>query len=145
METEERVVARLVDGNVVKGYVKKFDPESDVVNINETGSGKVYRIPLIDLKALFFIKSFEGDSEYREKKAFGIRENRGRKVYVKFKDQESLIGFIEGAVPWDKGFFLSNNGSGAKGFFLLPVDDDSNNVKVFVVGTSAKDVTVMAK
>ncbi len=134
-----------MDGRVLKGYARKFSIESDIVDLNEIGSGKVHRIPVGDLKALFFIKSFEGNSGHREKKAFGISENKGRKVYIKFNDRESLIGFIDGVIPWDKGFFISNNGSNAKGFFLLPVDNDSNNMKVFVVGTSVADVTVMAK
>jgi hypothetical protein len=69
----------------------------------------------------------------------------GHKVYVKFTDQESLVGFVEGEIPWDKGFFVSREGSKAQGFFLIPVDRDSNNVKVFVVGTSVKDVTIMMK
>lgn len=145
MGTGERVVARFIDGRVVKGYVRKFSTESDIVDISEAGSGKEHRISTADLKALFFIKSFEGDSGYRERKAFGIREHKGQKVYIKFNDRESLMGFIEGAVPWEKGFFLSDEGSKAKGFFMLPVDNDSNNEKVFVVATSIDDVTVMTK
>ena len=145
MGTEERVVARFIDGRVLKGYVRKFSTESDIVDISEAGSGKEHRISTVDLKALFFIKSFEGDSAYRERKAFGIRAHKGHKVYIKFNDQESLMGFIEGAVPWDKGFFVSDEGHKTKGFFMLPADHDSNNEKVFVVASSIDDVTVMAK
>jgi hypothetical protein len=39
-----------------------------------------------------------------ERKAFGIRKNPGKKVFIKFSDYETLVGFIEGEVPWDKGF-----------------------------------------
>ena len=145
MGTGEQVVARFIDGRVLKGYASKFSTESDIVDISEEGTGKPHRIPIADLKALFFTKSFDGDSEYREKKAFGIREHKGHKVYIKFNDRESLMGFIEGAIPWNKGFFVSAEGHKAKGFFMLPVDNDSNNVKVFVVATSVDDVTVMTK
>jgi hypothetical protein len=145
MADEERVVARFNDGRVLKGYARGFTAESDVVVIAEAGSGKEHRIAVVDLKALFFIKSFEGDKNYREKKAFGVSANKGHKVYIKFRDRESLVGFIEGDVPWDKGFFVSKDGSRAPGFFLIPADQDSNNVKVFVVGASVEDVTIMMK
>ena len=145
MSKEEQVVARFIDGRVLKGYVSQFSAESDIVAISEAGRAQEHRVPLADLKALFFIKSFEGDSRHRDKKAFGISGHKGQKVYIKFNDRESLMGFIEGAIPWDKGFFLSNSGRNAKGFFMQPVDNDGNNVKVFVVGTSVEDVTVMTK
>jgi hypothetical protein len=41
---------------------------------------------------------------YKECKAVGIRKNSGNKVFIKFHDDESLVGFIEGEVPWDKVF-----------------------------------------
>jgi len=46
-------------------------------------------------------------------------------------------------VPWERGFFLSKKDSDLKGFFLLPVDEDTNNIKVFVVASSVDDVTVV--
>ncbi len=102
-------------------------------------------MPLPTLRLFFFIKSLEGNKKYRGKKAFGVSMHDGHKVYVKFNNQESLVGFVEGEIPWDKGFFVSREGSKAQGFFLITVDRDSNNVKVFVVGTSVKDVTIMMK
>jgi hypothetical protein len=145
MADEERVVARFNDGRVVKGYTRDFTVESNFFLLDEAGSGKEHRIAVADLKAVFFIKSFEGNKTYREKKAFGVSAHDGHKVYIKFKDQESLVGFVEGEIPWDKGFFVSRDGSKTKGFFLIPVDRDSNNVKVFVVGTSVEDVAIMMK
>jgi hypothetical protein len=145
MSNKEQVVARFIDGRVLKGYVRQFSADSDIVSISEAGRDQEHQVPLADLKALFFIKSFEGDSKHRDKKVFGISGHKGQKVYVKFIDRESLMGYIEGAIPWDKGFFLANSGDNAKGFFMKPVDNDGNNVKVFVVGTSVEDVTVMIK
>jgi hypothetical protein len=145
MADEERIVARFNDGRVLKGYTSGFTAESDFILLDEAGSGTEHRIAVADLKALFFIRSFEGNKTYREKKAFGASMHDGHKVYVKFSDQESLVGFVEGEIPWEKGFFVSRSGSRAKGFFLVPVDRDSNNMKVFVVGTSVEDVTVMMR
>jgi hypothetical protein len=49
-----------------------------------------------------------------------------------------MIGYIEGKLPWEKGFFLEQKKGG---FFLVPVDNRSNNTKVFVVAGSVQDVT----
>jgi hypothetical protein len=141
----EQVVARFNDGSVLKGYTKDFSAKSEYVVIDEAGSGKAHRIAVAELKALFFIKSFDGNKNHREKKAFGNNAHHGHKVYIKFSDHESLVGFIEGESPWAKGFFLSKEESKLKGFFLIPVDQESNNAKVFVVGTSVDDVTIMMK
>ncbi len=112
--------SRCNDGRVLKKYAKSFTVESPVVVIDEAGSGTEHRIAVADLKAIFLIKSFEGNKKYREKKAFGASTHDGHKVYVKFNDQESLVGFVEGEIPWDKGFFVSRDGSKVKGFFFDP-------------------------
>jgi hypothetical protein len=65
-------------------------------------------------------------------------------VFIKFKDRESLIGFIDGEVPWQKGFTLTKpDGTEDTGFFLTPSDNDSNNIKVFVVCSAIEKVTIM--
>jgi hypothetical protein len=144
MGTEERVAARFNSGKVLKGYIKDFSADSDMVFLDEVESGLNHIIPINDLKALFFIRTFEGDSKHREKKVFGVSHSKGRKVFVKFKDKESLIGFINGEVPFQKGFTLTKpDGTEDTGFFLSPSDSDSNNVKVFVVGSAIENVTIM--
>jgi small nuclear ribonucleoprotein (snRNP)-like protein len=137
----EKIVARFNDGRILKGYLKDFSVNKDVVILHEAEKKKKHTIPIEDLKALFFVKTFEGDSGYSERKAYGVRKSIGRKVYVKFKDGESMIGFIEGELPWKKGFFLSKSDTGDKGFFLIPTDSEGNNIKIFVVGSSVRDVT----
>ncbi len=145
MANEERVVARFNNGIVLKGYAKNFSIDCDSFVLDETGSGKAHHIALAELKALFFIKTFEGNSKHRDKKIFSAGGKKGSKVYIKFLDEESLVGFVDGEIPWEKGYFLSKEGSKAKGFYLVPVDDCCNNVKVFVVASSVQDMTVMVK
>jgi hypothetical protein len=135
MGTEERVAARFNNGKVLKGYVKDFTADSDMVFLDEAESGMNHIIPINELKALFFIRTFEGDRDYREKKAFGVSPSKGRKVFIKFKD---------GEVPFQKGFTLTKpDGTEDTGFFLAPSDTDSNNIKVFVVGSAIENVTIM--
>ena len=143
MERIEKVVVRFTSGKILKGYLESFTAYTDTVFITEAETDKEHGIPIHELKAIFFVKTFEGNSSRSDKKVFGIRENIGRKVYIRFNDSESMMGFLEGDLPWEKGFYLSKPTSALKGFFLVPVDVDSNNKKVFVVSSSIKDITLM--
>ena len=139
----ERVVARFRDGRLVKGYIGVFSVESDTLLINDLTTNQQHHIPIDNLKAVYFVKTFKGISGYVEKKAYGIRKHKGRKVFIKFTDKETLVGYIEGEIPWDEGFSLEKLGKKAKGFFITPVDEDSNNDKVFVVGSAIDHVQIV--
>ncbi len=136
----EKVVLRFIDGSTLKGYMENFAPSDGLVEIKKL-SGEREVVPIDRLKAIFFVRTFEGDPEYNEKKAFQGSGIRLKRVFVKFKDGESMTGYIEGDVPWQKGFFLEQ--SKKNGFFLLPTDDKSNNIKVYVVAKAVKDVTLI--
>ena len=135
----QKAIARFVDGRVLKTYVLDFSPHDEFVTVgDEASSGQ--RVRVDELKAIFFVKSFEGDKGRSDKKAF-VRPSPGKRVFVKFKDGEYMTGYVEGDIPWKKGFFLES-GKG-KGFFLIPADEEGNNLKVFVVASSVWDVTVL--
>ena len=135
-----KVVLRFVDGRLIKGHLDEFSPQADSVSIEEE-SGAKQRFGVDELKAIFFVRTFEGDKTRSEKKSFEKENPPGKRVFVKFKDGESMVGYVEGKVPWEKGFFLEP--AKGKGFFLVPVDDASNNAKVFVIAQSVWEVTVM--
>ncbi len=135
-----KVVLRFSDGKVLKGYLEHFSPDNEIVNINEI-SGERKSVNINELKAIFFVKTFEGKKDYNERKAFSGVNKRLKRVFVKFKDGESLTGYIEGEMPWQKGFFLESGKKG--GFFLLPTDNESNNIKIFVIASFVKDVTLV--
>ena len=139
----EKTVTRLNNGNLLKGYMRDFSPNRNELTVEEKGTARQHLVKIEDLKAVFFVKSFEGNHEYRERKSYGIAKIKGQRVFVKFRDGESMVGFLEGEVPWERGFFLSKQDSDLKGFFLLPVDEDTNNIKVFVVASSIDEVTVV--
>jgi hypothetical protein len=139
----EKIVTRFMDGRLVKGYVRDFSIESETIVLSDQETLEEIRVPIAELKAIFFVKNFGGSSKHVERKAFGVRKNPGKKVFIKFSDNETLVGFIEGEVPWDRGFSLAKLGEKVKGFFLTPVDADSNNNKVFVVAGAIKDITII--
>ena len=142
MGDSEKVVVRLNAGGLLKGYLKDFSPTEPELSLEDARSSKTLPVRLNDVKAVFFVRSFEGDNEYRERKSYGVSPAKGQRIFVKFADGESLVGFLEGEVPWEKGFFLSKQRD-QKGFYLLPADEDANNLKVFVVASSVVDVTVV--
>lgn len=140
MKENQRAILRFLDGSMLKGLIKDFTLADDSVYIEDESSEK-QKIKLKQLKAIFFVRKFEGNKEHREKKSFSGSKRTGKRLFVKFKDGEQMTGYLEGETPWDKGFFLDLKKS--SGFFLIPVDQDSNNIKVFVVTSALQDVTQM--
>jgi len=143
MHENDKAVLRFNDGKILKGYITEFAPDSEEVALKEAGTDAVLSVGIHQLKAIFFVKSFDGDSRYREKKSFSSTIPKGNRIFIKFKDKEDMVGFLEGRLPWKKGFFLSSQENTNKGFFLLPADEDSNNIKAFVITTSVMDVAVI--
>jgi len=108
----------------------------------ETTEGESIEVPAEELKAVFFVRSFEGDSGYKERKSYTGR-GPGRKIYIRFADNESLIGHTEGDTPWQGGYFLTKPERGKTGFFVRPADSESNNTKVYVFNSAVKDITLI--
>ena len=125
-----KVILHFLDGIVVKGCTQDFNQTRpcfhfQINNTSENSNDKSMLIEVKDLKALFFVKTFEGNKEYDERKEFITGDlAQGRKVEVTFLDGESIQGSMVGYDPQRPGFFL------------LPVDQGSNNIRIFVV-TSA--------
>ncbi len=143
MTGTDKVVARLRDGRLLKGHVKEFDPNAVELILIQLENGEELRLPIDKLKALFFVHSLEGDPGYRERKVFGIRESLGHKIYIRFSDGESMLGFVKGDVPWHKGFYRASPENYSNGFFMAPVDGESNNIKIFVIASAIRDLTVI--
>ena len=117
---ESRVVARFRDGRIMKGTTTNFSPTRGLFHL--TGAqGKTVEISLGELKAVFFVKTFEGNPGYTEKRQFDLARMYGRKVCCTFPDGEVLTGYTQGFAP-DR-----------QGFFVIPSDPQSNNERVFVV------------
>ena len=126
-----KVVARYIDGRVVKGLSQDFFPNKDRFHVYpaDKSSGEAAEILLKELKAVFFVRDFVGNFQYNERKEYleGDKPS-GRKIEVMFKDGEVLVGTTLGYDP------------SRPGFFLFPADPKSNNVRVFAVTTAVKKV-----
>lgn len=129
-----QVVIHFRDGTLQKGYTHDFTPLKDSFHLTlEDGSGEMKEIEITQLKAIFFVKTFNGNRTYVEKKFFEQVDQsrfRGLKIRVVFKDGEIL-----------RGISLGFNDK-KKGFFLIPVDPECNNDRIFIVSEACKDIKV---
>jgi hypothetical protein len=126
-----KVVARYIDGRMVKGFSQDFFPNKDRFHVYPAAapSGEATEVLLKELKAIFFVKDFVGNQMYNERKEYSEGDKpSGRKIEVRFTDGEVLVGTTLGYEP------------SRPGFFLFPADPKSNNIRVFVVSTSVKKV-----
>lgn len=128
-KTDDKVIAHLLDGTLLKGTAPSFYPNRakfDMVDEN----GTTHTLHITELKALFFVHDFSGRPDQPERKGFFSENGKGSKVMVEFFDGEILFGYTLSYSP--KG----------NGFFMTPGDPDSNNIKVFVVHAFTKRVKV---
>lgn len=142
-----KVVARLRDGKLVRGYIDQSLTEGQApsleqaadsllreISLRAADSDEVLSIPLDSLKALFFVKSFEGHKQYREVKFFDKNPAiKGLWVRVQFFDHESLEGIVLNSID-----FVVN-----PGFLLKPPDPSGNNTSLYVVKSSLVDFRVL--
>ena len=124
----QKVVARFLDGRVVRGYIADFQPSKPhLILSTDLDSTETVRLPLAQIKALFFVREFLGNPCHIESHEF-VSEPQGRKVVVTFQDGEVLTGSTLGYRAGDRGFFLQ------------PADSQSNNLRVFVIPGSKHQV-----
>lgn len=93
MNNAVKVVVRCLDGRVRKGTTLNVDPRKTwflLDDVEEAGQEPV-RVTLKDLKAVFFVRDFEGNPQHTEGKEF-VRPLTGRKLKVLFADGETLVG-----------------------------------------------------
>jgi hypothetical protein len=124
------VVARFVDGRVLKGTTHDFAPHKSIfhLTLSDDPTARALAVPVGALKALFFVRSYEGNPKHVEGGDFDKAKGQGRKIVVTFADGEVVCGFTTGYAK-DK-----------QGFFVIPVDPNSNNSRVYAVTTAVKKV-----
>jgi hypothetical protein len=125
-----RIVARFADGRIKKGCTWDFSPSRRIFHIAIDRDGQptdMEQVDLADLKAVYFVKTFAGTPDYAERKEFADGDRpKGPKVEVTFADGEILQGSVLRYKTQETGFFL------------FPVDPDSNNLAIFAVNTAVK-------
>ncbi len=61
-----KLVVRYKDGSIVKGITSDFFTNKDFFHVKVNETGEILEIDIYDLKAVFFVKSFEGNRDYKK-------------------------------------------------------------------------------
>jgi hypothetical protein len=141
-----RVVIRYED-HAIRGFAEaselgsveqllRNDPQYPLesIRLRLLDSETIEEISTKDAKAVFFVKTFDGDLRHR---ALHFHEHApivpGLWVRVYFYDSE----MIEGIISNTKDFVLE------AGFFLMPTDPNGNNKLVYVLKGGLKDFHIL--
>src|SRR5690242_10303639 len=62
-----KVVLHFVEGKILKGTTDDFFPNKDSFHLREKEVGVIQEVHLAGVKAVYFVKSFEGSADYRER------------------------------------------------------------------------------
>jgi hypothetical protein len=131
MAETNRVVARFGDGQTMMGTTQDFFPNRPSFHVLPVDGGSGIEVRCRQLKALFFVKSFEGDPQRKDLPGFvaaAPETAQGKKIAVRFKDGEIVCGYTLSYAP-DR-----------EGFFIFPADAGSNNTRIFVVTAATAEV-----
>jgi hypothetical protein len=123
-----RVILRYLDGTALKGFCNDFSSSRTQFHLwPSVGAPPSQQmiVTLSGLKAVCFVRDFDGDSAYVERQTFETAPH-GRKMKIVFLDGEVMAGSTLNYQP---------EGSG---FFLCPADSRSNNIRIFVVCASVR-------
>src|SRR5215470_2182280 len=138
-----KVVARGRSGDMVKGYLESISDlnnfkdtrrSSDEIRVCPADSSSPSVLKVETLKALFFVKSFEGNPDYREMQYFpDAPVYEGIWVRVRFYDQEVIEGIMENNIRP----FLE------PGLLLTLPDRESNNEAAYVIKRSLNELQIL--
>jgi hypothetical protein len=117
-----KVVARYRDGRVLKGISMDVDANRPNFHVRPP-DGKTVPVDMSDLKALFFVRTLEGNPAHAENRTPDPDDPRARGstiVSLRFADGEEMVGLTI-RYPPNRPYF-----------FVVPVDPESNNIRVLV-------------
>jgi len=122
---QNTVVIHYRDGRLLKGTTHDLLPNKSAFHVADKETGQTVQVELAQLKAVFFVKTYDGKQGHEEREDLE-RSGMGKKIQVRFKDGEKLIGYTQGYSP------------NRPAFFVFPLDPQSNNDRILVL-TDATD------
>lgn len=140
---EDKVVAHYKNGRIVKGHAKDFGPENESFTLQPYAAEQPpVTIPFEDLKAVFHVRTFEGNPDHgpSPEEIGEIVEPRFRAAMA--KSRKALLEFADGERMWG---FAQGIESGDPGFFFFPTDPESNNLRIYVVRSALKDLVLLER
>ena len=126
----QKIVVRYAEGQILKGYSHDFSATRSHFSLwpsTTADANDRVIVPLARLKAVFFVRDFAGNPGYVERNETDAVQH-GRRIEVTLVDDEVITGRT-----------LSYRPDG-HGFFVVPADPKTNNIRVFVVSSSVRQV-----
>jgi len=127
---EQKIVVHMRDGAIHKGVTHDFRPKQQGFHLLPAeGGGVPIRVPIEGMKAMFWVKDYLGNRDFVARRDFDpSKEPAGRRAVLTFLDGETVWGSVTEDDPTDPGFYF------------VPSDDRDNNIKIFIVRTSLKEL-----
>jgi hypothetical protein len=118
---DDRLVIHFQSGKTLACWGDNFMPIEEEILVKDEDD-KIDRVALKDVKVICFVKAFVTDSRTTHKPPPQIlfQAVPGRKVKLVFKDGEKMEGLC------------SLKERPVRGFFLTPLNPNSNNIHIFV-------------
>jgi hypothetical protein len=99
-----------------------------------TPSGSLLRLPYSEVKAVCFVRDFEGGETWREHRAFATRpKTPGLWIKLVFRDQDSTEGLLA------NNLMLVEE----SGFHIIPPDPTFQSQRIFVPRLALREVQVL--
>ncbi len=129
---ENKIVVHMKNGTLLKGITHDFDPDREEFHLLPAeGGGVPVRIRLEEMKALFYVKDYVGNRDFVSRRQFQEAHRAGKKAILTFRDGEKLWGLF------------GEQQQGEHGFFFYPVDEDDNNIRIFVIRSSLEETKIV--
>ena len=128
-----KVVAHFIDHDILKGTSMDVDVGKPVCHIRNPERGNV-EVDLSLVKALFFVRDFDGKPQYdetHEPQSGDARLRGSHLVELTFSDGEKL-GCLMNRYPPNRPFF-----------FVLPMDQNSNNIRILINRAAVRSMREM--
>jgi hypothetical protein len=130
---ENKLVVHMKDGRILKGVTQDFLPAAAAFHLLPAeGGGVPIRIGVQDMKALFYVKDYVGNRDFVARRKFDEARRAGRRAILTFVDGETMWGTLGEGEDDDPGFFF------------YPVDEEDNNIRIFVIRSSVKELRLVA-
>jgi len=134
---KKKAVVKYQNSEIIKGWIEDFRPDREsfiLFPLIEYSEEERMEIKFSSLKAVFFVKDFTGDKDYKKVRTFNVDLKitpSQRKLIVNFLDGEHLYGTSH------------SYGRYKIGFFVYPIDPNDNNERIFVVHSAVESVRLM--
>lgn len=98
MAPQKRAVVKYVDGTILKGHAAALFRFSRVIELVPLDAEEPIQIPVKEIKAVFFVRTFQG-RRFSLVKSRERTDGRGRRARIVFTDGEKIDGFVLGYNP----------------------------------------------